>query len=786
MKSTTFQFQRARPPKNRRKKESIRAGDDKEQETRISDDAPLSSGRLFLFGERIRRALLVLWNEQHIGHLLHQYLRVVRNHGYAYLPRLLVDRLLAPIFGSILADGFFGRYKAILIGSIVCCLGILLMTVGAISTMGKEAMTALSYAGLFTIALATGGIKPCVSAFAADQFPPEMEDERTQYFSFFYFAINLGASISKVITPILRSQGCMGQETCFPLAFGVPVIFMFIALVIFGVGTPWYKITRTSENVIWKVCKCVCYALKKKCGGKEKKDHWLDHSIPKYGAALIDDVKHLLSVMLLFLPVVLFWALYDQQGSTRVLQASHMDGRVGQLTILPDQMGVINPFLVILLLPLFEGVIYPCLAKCNIWTRHLRRMGWGGVLAVVSFVIAGLLQLAVDKTAVVMSSGGRGRLFVSNYLSCNVTVSSTSGGDSFVVPKGQTISGDLSPNASIKTTGSSCGNWSASSAVPIQGNGGLVVALFSSHDPGSILSSASFELKKTDEGKTLVCFVWENRTNQSFNISVVIEQAGSTQGSAKYNGFPDDGGKIHIVPNLLGSNEYEIYLKNCSKDDAEEKACSKTRLKSFNAGTGAALVFVIPAVDEHRLVTVIVPNSVSILWQVPQYVVITIGEILFSVCGLAFSYSQASPKMKSVFQAIWLLTAAFGNALSMGVSDSGMFEGRPALEFFVYATMMGAIMLFFVLLAWRYKFKKTADEPASESGKKKVIRDTTLIGYEHGACGLYADDVYHFAMSDRELIVCKRSLSVALCNLVTRWAGGVADMKALLIRYRLR
>lgn len=53
-------------------------------------------------------------------------------------------------------------------------------------------------------------------------------------------------------------------------------------------------------------------------------------------------------------------------------------------------------------------------------------------------------------------------------------------------------------------------------------------------------------------------------------------------------------------------------------------------------------------------------KQISILWQVPQYVILTTAEVIFSVSGLEFSYSQAPVSMKSVVQAIWHLTSAEG------------------------------------------------------------------------------------------------------------------------------
>lgn len=57
------------------------------------------------------------------------------------------------------------------------------------------------------------------------------------------------------------------------------------------------------------------------------------------------------------------------------------------------------------------------------------------------------------------------------------------------------------------------------------------------------------------------------------------------------------------------------------------------------------------------------------------------AEIMFSITGLEFAYSQAPLSMKSVLQACWLLTTAFGNLIVVIVESIEPFEDKVCLEF---------------------------------------------------------------------------------------------------------
>lgn len=149
------------------------------------------------------------------------------------------------------------------------------------------------------------------------QFDETKKAAKESFFSIFYMAINCGALLAMFITPYLRTQNCFGADTCFPLAFGVPGILMLVAFILFLAGWKFYKIDKPSgENILCQVADCIRIGvigkIKAACGG-EKKDHWLDYGTRKYSNERIYEVKCYAAVAILFLPVTLFWTLFDQQ-----------------------------------------------------------------------------------------------------------------------------------------------------------------------------------------------------------------------------------------------------------------------------------------------------------------------------------------------------------------------------------------------------------------------------------------------------------------------------------------
>lgn len=78
-----------------------------------------------------------------------------------------------------------------------------------------------------------------------------------------------------------------------------------------------------------------------------------------------------------------------------------------------------------------------------------------------------------------------------------------------------------------------------------------------------------------------------------------------------------------------------------------------------------------------------------------------LGELLLSIPGLQFAFTQAPSSMKSVVTAAWFLNNAFGNLIVVIVTQLDALSSQKA-EYLFYAVLMLVCIIIFTLLAYDY------------------------------------------------------------------------------------
>uniref|UniRef100_A0A668A5H9 Solute carrier family 15 member 1 n=1 Tax=Myripristis murdjan TaxID=586833 RepID=A0A668A5H9_9TELE len=560
---------------------------------------------------------------------------------------------LTPILGAIVADSWLGKFKTIIYLSIVYAIGQIVMAVSAIHDITDTDRNgtpdnmvfhvALSMIGLFLIAVGTGGIKPCVSAFGGDQFDASQDKQRSTFFSVFYLCINAGSLLSTIITPILRAQDCgiHSSQKCYPLAFGVPAALMVVALVVFILGSGMYYKAEPQGNIMLDVCKCIGFAIKNRFKHRSKRypkrQHWMDWAEGKYDKLLIAQIKMVLKVLFLYIPLPMFWTLFDQKGSRWTLQATTMDGNFGALVVQPDQMQTVNPILILTLVPLMDSVIYPLIKKCGLNFTPLKRMTVGMFLAAMAFVCAALVQIEIDKTLPTFPSGSESQLKLLNMGSNSLTVR---------LPGGpvELAAAQVCPLISIVNT-----NFCSLIIfnIPIMF---LIFTLIFHRKRYYLYNRFSF---------FLLLFFFFSTIRTVFTIQ--------------------DGVQSCEYTTEFGFGSSYTFLIQSSF--------------TFGSDCGAAIT----------VVEDIQPNSVHMALLIPQYFLITAGEVVFSVTGLEFSYSQAPSNMKAVLQAGWLFTVAIGNFIVLIVAEVAQIPEQWA-EFVLFAALLVAVCVIFSIMAHFYTY----------------------------------------------------------------------------------
>uniref|UniRef100_A0A1J3FRF7 Protein NRT1/ PTR FAMILY 5.16 n=1 Tax=Noccaea caerulescens TaxID=107243 RepID=A0A1J3FRF7_NOCCA len=166
---------------------------------------------------------------------------------------------MLPVLGAFIADAYLGRYLTIVIASLIYILGLGLLTLSASLILiglseqrsndasGKPLfwVNILFFCSLYLVAIGQGGHKPCVQAFGADQFDAADSKERISRGSFFnWWFLSLSAGITLSIVVVVYVQ----DNVNWALGFGIPCLFMVMALALFLLGRKTYRYPKGGDS----------------------------------------------------------------------------------------------------------------------------------------------------------------------------------------------------------------------------------------------------------------------------------------------------------------------------------------------------------------------------------------------------------------------------------------------------------------------------------------------------------------------------------------------------------
>mmetsp|Transcript_1730 Transcript_1730/g.4193 ORF Transcript_1730/g.4193 Transcript_1730/m.4193 type:complete len:619 (+) Transcript_1730:110-1966(+) len=340
---------------------------------------------------------------------------------------------LTPLLGAYLADAHWGRYKTILYFSALYCVGMTCMALqatlpglrppsGEESTWGQ--LLAL-YGALYIIAMGTGGIKPNVSAFGADQFDerdPTDARDKASFFMWFYFTVNCGSLFgTSVVVYVQESVG-------YSIGYMIPALALLVAVGLFVVGSPRYRHVQPAGSPFVRVYEVLMESWRNRheqdCGpdagsglqqpflSSEQQQpqqpamhpsqslRWLDKaalrtgstSARRFSAKQVEEVRLVLRMMPIFLTTVLYATVYTQFSSFFILQGDYMQRQFAGVTIPAATLTIFDTIAIITLVPLYEHALLPWLTRLRRRPSMLQRIGTGMVIATLAMLAAALVE----------------------------------------------------------------------------------------------------------------------------------------------------------------------------------------------------------------------------------------------------------------------------------------------------------------------------------------------------------------------------------------------------------
>ncbi|XP_058209475.1 protein NRT1/ PTR FAMILY 3.1-like [Rhododendron vialii] len=360
-----------------------------------------------------------------------------------------------PLIGALIADSFAGRFWTIIVGSIIYELGLVSITISATLPQlrpppcptqenCKEASSNqlwILYLSLLLSSLGSGGIRPCVVTFAADQFDmskSKVETRKWNFFNWYYFCMGM-ASLT-ALTVVVYIQDNVG----WGLGLGIPTIAMAISVVAFVSGSPLYRRVKPMGSPLVRLAQVIVAAVKKRKEVAPEdpamlyENRELDAGISSNGRLLhsgqykwfdraaivtekdekdknspnlwrlatvhrVEELKCIIRMLPIWAAGILLVTSHSHQHSFVIVQARSMDRHLSpSFQIPPASLSIFSILTVLIGLVLYDRLFVPFARR---FTKNpagitcLQRMGVGFAVNILATIVSALVEIKRKQVA---------------------------------------------------------------------------------------------------------------------------------------------------------------------------------------------------------------------------------------------------------------------------------------------------------------------------------------------------------------------------------------------------
>lgn len=334
-----------------------------------------------------------------------------------------------PLFGAVIADAKWGRYKTITVFCAVYFVGLVVITVTSFPSLLNAGLGLPGWAiGVMIVAIGTGGIKANVSPLVADQYRKTSLSIRTlssgervivdptmtisRIYSLFYWCINVGSLSAILTTQLERRIGFWAAFTLPTVVFlGTPIILIrgsklyvkippqgSILVEVYGVlriafegalSRPLSFLQETRTVGVWNRAKPSYLERMREAGARTT-----DISMVTWDDSFVNEVRETARACQIAIYFPIYWIAYNQITTNLISMAATMTTN----GVPNDLLANFNPLALIILIPTMDLLVYPALRRSGIILRPIFRIWLGFMFAAMAMGYSAILQFFIYRT----------------------------------------------------------------------------------------------------------------------------------------------------------------------------------------------------------------------------------------------------------------------------------------------------------------------------------------------------------------------------------------------------